>query len=104
MDYYWLVLLVFALGYFDLKKDIKKILTYQSKTEKKDFTLLEKLKGKEIQIEIDDDNIISFDNTRKGILKDFNDVWLILEINTKKGKELMYYRISSIKGVVEIKK
>ncbi len=90
-------------GYFDLKKDIKKILTYQSKTEKKDFTLLEKLKGKEIQIEIDDDDIISFDNTKKGILKDFNDVWLILETEDKKGKKTLYYRMINIKGVVEVK-
>lgn len=103
MDYYWLVLLVFALGYFDLKKDIKKMLTYQSKTEKKDFTLLEKLKGKEIQIEVDNDDIISFDNTRKGILKDFNDIWLILETEDKKGKKTLYYRMINIKGVVEVK-
>ena len=103
MDYYWLVLLVFALGYFDLKKDIKKILTYQSKSEKKDFTLLEKLKGKEIQIEVDNDDIISFDNTRKGILKDFNDIWLILETEDKKGKKTLYYRMINIKGVVEVK-
>lgn len=103
MDYYWLVLLVFALGYFDLKKDIKKILTYQSKKEKKDFTLLEKLKGKEIQIEVDNDDIISFDNTRKGILKDFNDIWLILETEDKKGKKTLYYRMINIKGVVEVK-
>ena len=103
MDYYWLVLLVLALGYFDLKKDIKKILTYQSKTEKKDLTLLEKLKGKEIQIEVDNDDIISFDNTRKGILKDFNDIWLILETEDKKGKKTLYYRMINIKGVVEVK-
>lgn len=63
MDYTWVILFVLLLGYFDLKKDIKKILTYQSETEKKDFTLLEKLKGKEIQIEVDNDDIISFDNT-----------------------------------------
>lgn len=103
MDYYWLVLLVLALGYFDLKKDIKKILTYQSKTEKKDLTLLEKLKGKEIQIEVDNDDIISFDNTRKGILKDFNDIWLILETEDKKDKKTLYYRMINIKGVVEVK-
>lgn len=103
MDYTWVILFVLLLGYFDLKKDIKKILTYQSKTEKKDFTLLEKLKGKEIQIEVDNDDIISFDSTRKGILKDFNDVWLILETEDKKGKKTLYYRMINIKGVVEVK-
>ena len=103
MDYTWVILFVLLLGYFDLKKDIKKILTYQSETEKKDFTLLEKLKGKEIQIEVDNDDIISFDNTRKGILKDFNDIWLILETEDKKGKKTLYYRMINIKGVVEVK-
>lgn len=103
MDYTWIILFALLLGYFDLKKDIKKILTYQSKTEKKDFTLLEKLKGKEIQIEIDNDDIISFDNTRKGILKDFNNAWLILETEDKKGKKTLYYRMINIKGVVEVK-
>ena len=100
----WVVFLVVLLTYFDIKSTLKKILNNQNKNTKKDFSLLEKLKEKEVQIEIDNEDINMFETIRKGILKDFNDVWLILEINTKKGKELMYYRISSIKGVVEIKK
>ena len=100
----WVVFLVVLLTYFDIKSTLKKILNNQNKNTKKDFSLLEKLKEKEVQIETDNEDINMFETIRKGILKDFNDVWLILEINTKKGKELMYYRISSIKGVVEIKK
>ena len=100
----WVIFLVVLLTYFDIKSTLKKILNNQNKNTKKDFSLLEKLKEKEVQIETNNEDINMFETIRKGILKDFNDVWLILEINTKKGKELMYYRISSINGVVEIKK
>ena len=99
----WLIYLVVLLTYFDLKSVLKKILNNQSKNSKKDFSLLENLKNKEIQIEIDDEDINVFDANKKGILKDFNDVWLILESTSKKGKELIYYRVSNIKGVVEVK-
>ena len=91
------------LVYFDLKSVLKKILNNQSKNNKRDFSLLENLKNKEIQIEIDDEDISVFDTNKKGILKDFNDVWLIVESTSKKGKELIYYRVSNIKGVVEVK-
>lgn len=102
MDYAFVILLM-VLAYFDIKSNLKKILNNQSKDIKKDFSLLEKLKGKEIQIEVDDDDLMSFIQKPKGILKDFNDTWLILEKNTKKGKELIYYRIINIQGVVEVK-
>ena len=99
----WLIYLVVLLVYFDLKSVLKKILNNQSKNNKRDFSLLENLKNKEIQIEIDDEDISVFDTNKKGILKYFNDVWLIVESTSKKGKELIYYRVSNIKGVVEVK-
>ena len=99
----YIVFLMVVLAYFDIKAILKKILNNQSKDNKKDFSLLEKLKGKEVQIEIDDDSADVFSTSRKGILKDFNDVWLILESTTKKGNELVYHRITNIKGVLEIK-
>ena len=99
----WVIFLIVFLAYFDIKATLRKILNTQTKNTKKDFSLLEKLKEKEVQIETDNEDINMLETTRKGILKDFNDVWLILEINTKKRKELMYYRIKDIKGVVEIK-
>ena len=99
----WLIYLIVLLTYFDLKTALKKILNNQSKQGKKDFSLLEKLKDKEIEIEIDDEYISVFGTNRKGILKDFNDVWLVLESTSKKGKELVYHRVSNIKGVVEVK-
>ena len=99
----WLIYLIVLLTYFDLKSVLKKILNNQSKNSKKDFSLLEKLKDKEIKKEIDDEDINVFGTNKKGVLKDFNDVWLVLESVSKKGKELVYYRVSNIKGVVEVK-
>lgn len=103
MDYTWIILFVCLMMYFDVSSKLKKILNNQSKEDKKDFSLLEKLKGKEIKIESDDEELFSFGTEHKGILKDFNDTWLILESNAKKGKEITYYRINNIKGVEEIK-
>lgn len=103
MDYTWIILFVCLMMYFDINSKLKKILNNQSKEDKKDFSLLEKLKGKEIKIESDDEELFSFEKEQKGILKDFNDTWLILESNAKKGKEITYYRINNIKGIEEIK-
>jgi len=47
--------------------------------------------------------LLYFGEEQKGILKEFNDAWLILESNGKKGKEITYYRLNNIKGVVEVK-
>ena len=99
----WFILLVVIMAYFDLNSNIKKILNNQNKNNKKEFSLLKKLIGKQIQIESDDEYVLVFGTSQKGILKEFNDVWIVLETEGKKGKELIYYRLNSIKGVLEIK-
>lgn len=99
----WILFALILLIYFDLKATLRKIINNQSKDLKKDFSLLEKLKGKKVEMEIDDDDLISFSGTQKGILKDFNNTWLILEKTTKKGKEEIYCRIINVKGIVEVK-
>ena len=103
MDYSWIILFVVLMMYFDISSKLKKLLNNQSKENKKDFSLLEKLKGKEIEIESDEEELFSFGSEQKGKLKDFNDTWLKLESKGKKGKETTYYRINNIKGVEEIK-
>ena len=103
MDYSWVILFIVLMTYFDTSSKLKKILNNQCMDSKKDFSLLEKLKGKEIEIESDEEELFSFGASQKGILKDFNDTWLILESIGKKGKEITYYRINNIKGVIETK-
>lgn len=103
MEYCWIILLILVIAYFDLKSDLKKVLNYINKNSKKDLSLLDKLKGKEVELEIDNDDITSFTSARKGILKDYNDIWLILETNDSKGKKTLYFRMINVKGVVEVK-
>lgn len=100
MEVFTLIIVVVA--YIDIKENLKKILNYQSKNNKKDFSLLGGLIGKNIQVELDDEYALVFGNPRKGILKEFNDTWFILESTNKKKTEFVYYRINEIKGVSEI--
>ena len=99
----WFTFFVVIMAYFDLNSNIKKILNNQNKNNKKEYSLLKKLIGKQIQIELDDEYVLVFGTSQKGILKEFNDVWIVLETEGKKGKELIYYRLNNIKGVLEIK-
>lgn len=98
----WFILLVVIIGYCDLNSNIKKILNNQNKNNKKELSLLKKLIGKKIEIESDDEYVLVFGTSQKGILKEFNEEWLVLESEGKKGKELIYYRLNNIKGVEEI--
>ena len=97
----WFILLVVIIGYCDLNSNIKKILNNQNKNNKKELSLLKKLIGKKIEIE-SDEYVLVFGTSQKGILKEFNEEWLVLESEGKKGKELIYYRLNNIKGVEEI--
>lgn len=99
----WFIFLVAVMAYCDLKSKLQKLLNNQNKSNKKDLSLLKKLIGKEIKIETDDDYSLVYGTSEKGILKEFNDTWLIIEIESKKGKELLYYRLNNIKGVLEVK-
>ncbi len=82
------------IGYIDISYKLKKILNNQNKDNKKGYSEFLMMKGKLVEDVIDEDifNV-------KGILKDFNDTWIILEND----KELNYYRINSIKDMLEIK-
>lgn len=50
MEVFTLIIVVVA--YIDIKENLKKILNYQSKNNKKDFSLLGGLIGKNIQVEL----------------------------------------------------
>lgn len=90
----WFIFGLMIIGYIDISYKLKKILNNQNKDNKKDYSEFLMMNGKLVEVEFDEDifNV-------KGILKDFNDTWIILEND----KELNYYRINSIKGMLEIK-
>ena len=97
------LLLILILFYFELNSKIKMILNNQNKSNKKDYSLLKKLVGRQIEIDTDDEYELAFGSKKRGILKDFNDTWIILETQNKEKKETIYYRLSNIKSIVEVK-
>ena len=97
------LLLILILFYFELNSKIKMILNNQTKSNKKDYSLLKKLVGRQIEIDTDDEYELSFGSKKRGILKNFNDTWIILETQNKEKKETIYYRLSNIKSIVEVK-
>lgn len=90
----WFIFGLMIIGYIDISYKLKKILNNQNKDNKKDYSEFLMMKGKLVE-DVIDENIFNV----KGILKDFNDTWIILEND----KELNYYRINSIKDMLEIK-
>ncbi len=98
----WFIILMIIIAYCDLNSKVQKLLNNQNKNNKKDLSLLKKLIGKKVKIETDDEYALVFGTSQNGILKEFNDTWLIIETESKKGKELLYYRLNNIKGVIEI--
>lgn len=95
----WFIFGLTIIGYIDISYKLKKILNNQNKDNKKDYSEFEKLKGGIVELESNDEDIFDFGVNPRGILKDFNDTWIILEND----KELNYYRINSIKGMLEVK-
>ena len=96
----WFIFFVIIVAYYDLNSNIKKILNNQNKNNKKDFSILNNLINKEIQIEFDNEIIGS---SKKGVLKEFNDVWIVLQEENKKNTELNYYKLINVQSISEIK-
>lgn len=96
MEYVLFIAVVVA--YLSLSSKIDELKNnIQDKKLKHDFLPLKDLIGKNIEIEIDE---IVFSGNPKGILKEYNDTWLVLEsYNKKNKKELYYYRISNITSI-----
>lgn len=98
----WCILLVVVLIYCDLDSKLKKLINNQNVDNKKDFSLLKDMIGKKIMIETDDGNTYMFGVKSEGILKEYNDTWLALEIEDKRGNSIIYYRIKNITKISEV--
>lgn len=94
----YVLLMAVAVAYLSLSSKIDQLKNNISdKNSKHNFLPLKDLVGKNIEIEIDE---IVFSGNPKGILKEYNDTWLVLEsYNKKNKKELYYYRISNITSI-----
>ncbi len=88
--------------YSSLSSRIDRIVENTNKTKfgkGKDFPSLQELVGKNIELETNDPMAYICGNKINGILKDYNDTWIIIEITKKKKIEVYYYRLSGIKSI-----
>lgn len=98
--------IIFALvaSHISLSSKIDKLINMQKKESKKYFSSLNELIGKKISIETDDDSSDTFGYEKEGILKEFDDRWIVLETTDKKDKKnLFYYRLSNVTSIDIVK-
>ena len=102
---FWSVVIIgmMAIGFGSLSDKINKIiknLPDNTKKAKKGFPSLKKVTGKKVEIALDDDTALMCGYMTQGILKDYNDTWLVLETSDKRNKkELYYHRIRNIVSI-----
>lgn len=100
MDYTWIIILAIVGAYCSLSSKLDKIINKQFKENKNKFPSLKELVGKKINIETSDQLELVFGSVTEGILKSFNDTWIVIEtINKKNKKEQYYYRLNKIVSI-----
>lgn len=100
MDYTWIIILAIIGTYFGISSKLDKIINKQFKENKNKFPSLKELVGKKISIETSDELALVLDNKLEGILKCFNDTWIVIETTNKKNKkEQYYYRLNKIVSI-----
>ncbi len=100
-----IILLLMIFMYLSTASKLDKLLNRESVDVKKKFPSLNELIGKDIKIETNNELDIFSKNNKQGILKDYDDKWLVLEaINKKQKKELYYYRLVNISSINIINK
>lgn len=98
MEYLTLIALVMV--YSSLSSKISRITNNMSVKKNKKFPSLKELVGKHIELETDDYYEYTYNLKTKGILKEYNDTWIVIEsLNKKDEKELYYYRVNNIKSI-----
>ncbi len=94
----YVLLMAILCAYLSLSSKIEKLKNnMQDKNIKHNFPSLKDIVGKNIEIETDE---LVLSGNPKGILKEYNDTWLVLETYNKKNKkELYYYRLNNITSI-----
>jgi hypothetical protein len=99
----WWILLLGIVGYSSISSKLDKIMNNMSTNKKKKFSSLQELIGKNIKLETDNQLELAYNCKTEGILKEYNDTWLVIEtIDKKNKKELYYYRLNNVKSINEI--
>lgn len=92
-----LILLAIIFTYSSLSSKINDLANSITIKNKKKLPSLQKLIGQNIEIETDDYIDLSTGSNPQGILKEYNDTWIVIEITNN--KELYYYRINNITSI-----
>lgn len=96
----FLILMGLIIVYLSLSSKISRITNNVSVQKNKKFSSLKELIGKNIEIETNDYFEYSFSSKVKGVLKEYNNTWIVIETITKKNKkELYFYRLNSITSI-----
>lgn len=104
MTYWYIIIIgIMVVGFGNLSNKIDKIMKNMpdsTKNAKAGFPSLKEIIGKKVEIAFDDDTALIYGYKSKGILKEYNNTWLVLEASDKKnGKELFYYRIHNVSSI-----
>lgn len=96
----WVILFAIVVACSSISSKLDKIINMQSPNHKRDFPSLKNLIGENISLQMNDDFDVDITYKTSGILKEFNDKWLVIEvINKDMKKELFYYRINDIVSI-----
>lgn len=98
----WVILFAIICMYSDLNSKIKKINDNQGISKTKDYSILKNMIGKTIKVVTDEEGDFIFGFKTEGILRSFNEIWLTLEVESKKEKSLIYIRLKNIESISEI--
>lgn len=96
------IILIFGM-YISLSSKLND-LKQRTDKRKKSFLSLKELVGKSVRLEFDDGYDVFLEMEVRGVLKEFDDKWIVLE-TTNKGleKELYYYLINNV-VVIDVEK
>ncbi len=101
----FVIIMAVLAAYLGLSSKLDKLLNIRLKGNKNKFPSLHELVGQNISIEMSDQLDLIFGSKTEGILKEYNDTWIVIETINKKGKkELYYYRINQLVSINIVKK
>ncbi len=103
----FLIFMAIMIAYSSLSSKLDKMMNLMPNNpkKKKNFPSLNEIKGKYIEMNTTDELNLLVNGNTKGILKDYNDTWIVLEMTGKKNqKELYYYRLTNITSIDVIDK
>ena len=93
-------MLLGIVGYSSISSKLDKIMNNMSTNKKKKFSSLQELIGKNIKLETDNQLELAYNCKTEGILKEYNDKFLLLEVDGK-NIEIDFEQVANAKTVFD---